>query len=164
MIRRRPAVLLALAMALVLMTMTPAKGDPASGLSPSDVEVEAAKCGGVFLGEIIAGDGVQRLETCRFNFSGNPIEVKATDLGVTLPLPPVVFVAVIAFPGFPPRPEIVAQCSGIINCRGRGNYTPTGPFGDRLFCVFGALSATVTVEVLWRYSCSSGDGGLPGPL
>jgi hypothetical protein len=164
MVRRRPALLLSLAVVLVLMTMTPAKAGSTSKLSPSDVGVEAAECGGVFLGEIIARDGVQRLATCQFTFSGNPIRVKATDLGISLPLPPIVFVAVIAFPGFPPRPEIVARCSGIISCRGSGNYTPSGPLGDRLFCVFGALSARVTVEVLWRYNCSSGGGGLPGPL
>jgi hypothetical protein len=164
MVRRHPALLLSLAVVLILMTMTPAKADSASQLSPSDVGVEAAECGGLFLGEIIAGDGVQRLETCQFTFSGNPISVKATDVGISLPLPPIVFVAVVAFPGFPPRPQVVAQCSGIISCRSSGNYTPSGPFGDRLFCVFGALSATVTVEVLWRYNCASGGGGLPGPL
>ena len=164
MVRRRPALLLCLTVALLLMTMTPAKAASSPKAGATDVAAAAAECGGTFLGEIIAGDGVQHLARCRFTYSGNPIEVRATDLGITLPLPPLVFVAVVAFPGFPPRPKIVAQCTGIITCRGSGNYTPSGPFGDQLVCLFGALSATVTVEVLWRYNCSSGDGGLPGPL
>ena len=159
MVRRHPSVaLLALAVALVVITAPAAGAKPVGATTPTAPSVTAS-CSGLYIGEIVAAQGIQRLKTCGFKYSGNPIKVNSIDLGVSIP-PPIVFVTVIAFPGFPPKPTVIAQCASLVGCRGSGTYSPSGPLGDNLYCIFGAFSVRVTVEVAYRFTCSSGSSGL----
>jgi hypothetical protein len=160
MVRKRPSMLVAVLVIAFALGLTPAAN--AASMAGEAIAASQDKCGGLFVGQIVAKNGVQRLTQCGFTYSGNPIEVSALDLGVSVP-PPLVFVTVIALVGFPPKPT-VAACAGLLRCRAKGSYSPKGPLGSNLHCIFGAVSVKVTVEVLYRFKCSSGDRGLPLPL